>query len=54
MRSIFSSIFNLEKLGRIGLVEIEIQALNGGRGKIEDGGNVVNKEVLPQRSPRGR
>ena len=33
VRSIFSSIFNLEKLCRFGLVEIENRACNGGRGK---------------------
>jgi len=32
MRSIFSSIRHLEKLADSGIVEIEIRALNGGRG----------------------
>jgi len=33
VRSIFSSIFNLEKICRFGLVEIENRACNGGTGK---------------------
>jgi hypothetical protein len=50
MRAIFSSIFNLEKSPRFGLVEIEDRALNGRRESGSGDWRVGNRERGPASS----